>query len=47
MGSFFSCLKSSKNKAIRNKYKYFRPAQPIHQDDEYFQMIETPLELWK
>ena len=47
MGSFFSCLKNTKNAAIRSKYKYFREAEPIKQDDEYFQLIETPLQSWK
>ena len=47
MGSFFSCLKTTKNASIRNRYKYFRTAQPIKQDDEYFQMIDTPLQSWK
>jgi hypothetical protein len=47
MGSFFSCLKKTKNATIRSKYKYFRPAQPIKQDDEYFQMIDTPLQSWE
>jgi len=43
MGSFFSCLKNTKNASIRNKYKYFRPAKVIPQSDDYFQLIETPL----
>jgi len=47
MGSFFSCLKNTKNAAIRSKYKYFRPAEPIKQDDDYFQMIEAPLQSWE
>jgi len=47
MGSWFSCLKNSKNAAIRNKYKYFRPAEPIKEDDEYFQLIEPSFQSWK
>jgi hypothetical protein len=47
MGSFFSCLKNTNKAAIRSKYKYFIPAEPIKQDNEYFESIETPLISWK